>query len=50
MSVEVTRNHFMCRQILCHVSTGLAGGQGSDGRMSPSHEVERDHAVALGAW
>ena len=26
---------------------GLRGGQGSDGQMPPSHEVERDHAVAL---
>ena len=25
---------------------GLRGGQGSDGQMPPSHEVERHHAVA----
>ena len=29
---------------------GLWGGQGSDGKLPPSHEVERDHPVVLGAW
>ena len=26
---------------------GLRGGRGSDGQVPPSHEVERDHAIAL---
>ena len=38
-----------CRgQILAASLLVLRGGQGSDGQMPPSHEVERDHAVALG--
>ena len=35
----------MCRRAASLL--GLRGGQGSDGQMPPSHEVERDHAVAL---
>ena len=44
--VEVVHNH-LCGQILCCVSS--AGWSGSDGQMPPSHEVERDYAVALSA-
>ena len=45
----MARDHFLCGgQIICCVLVGLAGGHGSDGLAPPSHEVERDQAVALG--
>ena len=38
-----------CAESFAASLLGLRGGQGSDGQMPPSHEVERDHAVALSA-
>ena len=48
MEIAFVRNHFMCRADLL-LRLCWACGQGSDGQMPPSHEVERDHAVALNA-
>ena len=42
VEVAVVRDHF-----LRNVPVGWRGGHGSDGLAPPSHEVERDQAVAL---